>query len=217
LNYNNDSQSHAQTETQAQDAERQDGTQAAPERKERRSRDRYGRDRRERNASADNNLNTSAGDNPIADASVSDGQAQDEAPVSRSYFDRAASSTVSSSANPNAVSEDKQANSAVASPESTAQVTAPQTPSASKIAATSLPKVQAFELPVDSLLQVAQGSGLQWVNSDPEKIAQVQAAIAAEPKPVHVPRIRPPAVVVDEGPLVLVETRKDLSEMKLPF
>jgi ribonuclease E len=217
LNYNNDSQSHAQTETQAQDAERQDGTQAAPERKERRSRDRYGRDRRERNASADNNLNTNAGDNPIADASVSDGQAQDEAPVSRSYFDRAASSTVSSSANPNAVSEDKQANSAVASPESTAQVTAPQTPSASKIAATSLPKVQAFELPVDSLLQVAQGSGLQWVNSDPEKIAQVQAAIAAEPKPVHVPRIRPPAVVVDEGPLVLVETRKDLSEMKLPF
>jgi hypothetical protein len=24
-------------------------------------------------------------------------------------------------------------------------------------------------------------------------------------------------VVVDEGPLVLVETRKDLSDMKLPF
>jgi len=34
---------------------------------------------------------------------------------------------------------------------------------------------------------------------------------------VHVPRIRPPVVALDEGPLVLVETRKDLSDMKLPF
>jgi ribonuclease E len=32
-----------------------------------------------------------------------------------------------------------------------------------------------------------------------------------------VPRERPPLVVVDEGPLVLVETRKDLSQLDLPF
>jgi ribonuclease E len=70
---------------------------------------------------------------------------------------------------------------------------------------------------VDALNQVANSSGLQWVNSDPAKIAAVQALIAAEPKPVHVPRQRPAAVVRDEGPLILVETRKDLSEMKLPF
>jgi ribonuclease E len=57
---------------------------------------------------------------------------------------------------------------------------------------------------------VAQSSGLEWVNSNPERIAAVQAAIAAEPKPVHVPRERPPVVILDEGPLVLVETRKDL-------
>jgi ribonuclease E len=38
----------------------------------------------------------------------------------------------------------------------------------------------------------------------------VQAAITAEPKPVHVPRERPPLVSIDAGPLVLVETRKDL-------
>jgi ribonuclease E len=88
---------------------------------------------------------------------------------------------------------------------------------ASSNAAKSLPKVQAYELPMASLIAVAEGSGLQWVNSDPAKIAQVQAAIAAEPKPVHVPRERPPAVVLDEGPLVLVETRKDLSNMNLPF
>jgi ribonuclease E len=80
-----------------------------------------------------------------------------------------------------------------------------------------LPKVQAYELPIASLMQVAEGSGLQWVNSDPEKIAAVKAAIAAEPLPVRVPRERPPAVIIDEGPLVLVETRKDLSDMKLPF
>jgi ribonuclease E len=34
---------------------------------------------------------------------------------------------------------------------------------------------------------------------------------------VHVPRERKPMVVIDEGPLVLVETRKDLSQLKLPF
>jgi ribonuclease E len=73
-----------------------------------------------------------------------------------------------------------------------------------------MPPVQAFTLPVADMQAVAQSSGLEWVNSNPERIAAVQAAIAAEPKPVHVPRERPLLVVVDEGPLVLVETRKDL-------
>jgi len=80
-----------------------------------------------------------------------------------------------------------------------------------------LPKVQPFTLSVESLDQVAQASGLEWVNSNAEKVAQVQAAIAAEPKPIHVPREPKPPVVLDEGPLVLVETRKDLRDMKLPF
>jgi ribonuclease E len=39
-------------------------------------------------------------------------------------------------------------------------------------------------LPLDELAQVAQSSGLQWVNSDAAKIAEVKAAIAAESKPV---------------------------------
>jgi len=80
-----------------------------------------------------------------------------------------------------------------------------------------LPKVQAFELPLDQLAQVAESSGLSWVNSNAEKIAQVQAAIAAEPKPVHVPRERPAPVQLDDGPLVLVETKRDLRELVLPF
>lgn len=84
-------------------------------------------------------------------------------------------------------------------------------------AAGGLPKVQPFQLPVEALVQVAEGSGLQWVNSDAEKIAAVQAAIAAEPRAPRVPRERPPAIVVDDGPLVLVETKRDLREMKLPF
>ena len=80
-----------------------------------------------------------------------------------------------------------------------------------------LPPVARYTLQIDSLHQVAQGSGLIWVNSDADKVAAVQAAIAAEPKPVRVPRERPPAVVFNEGPLVLVETRKDLRDMNLPF
>ena len=80
-----------------------------------------------------------------------------------------------------------------------------------------MPRVSAFALPVDELQQMAASSGLQWVNSDAGKIAAAQAAIAAEPRAIHVPRERPPVVVLDEGPLVLVETKRDLRDMKLPF
>jgi ribonuclease E len=80
-----------------------------------------------------------------------------------------------------------------------------------------LPKVQLFELPIDELAQVAEGSGLHWVNSDAERVAQVRAAIAAEPPIVRVPRERPPAISIAEEPLVLVETRRDLGAMVLPF
>jgi len=80
-----------------------------------------------------------------------------------------------------------------------------------------MPKVGAFALPVDALARVADQAGLNWVNSDADKVAAVQAAIAAEPRPIHVPRERPPLVELDEGPLVLVETRKDLGAITLPF
>ncbi len=80
-----------------------------------------------------------------------------------------------------------------------------------------LPKVQAYALPVADMTQVAESSGLQWIGSDAAKIAAVQAQIAAEPKPVHVPRERPPVVEIKSEPLVMVETKRDLGEMKLPF
>jgi len=121
---------------------------------------------------------------------------------------------------------------AVVSPESAlttvpADIRAPYTPAAAPAKAVApaapaatgraLPRVQAYTLPLSDLDQIASTAGLQWVNSDAEKIAVVQAAIAAEPKPVHVPRERPAPVVIDEGPLILVETRKDLRDLTLPF
>lgn len=109
--------------------------------------------------------------------------------------------------------------SAGVSAEPAADVAATVTASATAPATSPAPRVlaQPYVLPVAQLHQIAQGSGLQWVNSDADKIAAAQAAIAAQPQPVHVPRERKPVVVVDEGPLVLVETRKDLSQLKLPF
>ncbi|HNW65247.1 MAG TPA: ribonuclease E/G, partial [Piscinibacter sp.] len=88
---------------------------------------------------------------------------------------------------------------------------------AAPVAAPVAAKVEPFVLPAGQLAEVAQSAGLQWVNSDADKIRAVQEAMANEPKPVHVPRERKPVVVADEGPLVLVETRKDLSQITLPF
>ena len=89
---------------------------------------------------------------------------------------------------------------------------APTTPTAAPTTGrAAMPRVEPYVLALADLEAVASNSGLQWVNSDPSRVAAVQAAIAAEPKPVHVPRERAPLVVVDEGPLILVETRKELA------
>ncbi|WP_428419946.1 Rne/Rng family ribonuclease [Methylibium sp.] len=77
--------------------------------------------------------------------------------------------------------------------------------------------VPSYTLPVGDLASVASGAGLEWVNSDVDKVRAVQQAMADAPKPSHVPREPKPVVAVDEGPLVLVETRQDLSQIKLPF
>ena len=100
----------------------------------------------------------------------------------------------------------------------TPRTVAPAAPLAAPIAPAPVAAPAAdFVLPLDSLQAVAESAGLQWVNSDADKIRAVQAAMAAEPAPVHVPRERKPVAVSDDGPLVLVETRKDLSQIKLPF
>jgi ribonuclease E len=74
-----------------------------------------------------------------------------------------------------------------------------------------------FALPTAELDQLAQSSGLQWVGTSPERAAAVQAAIASEPIVVHVPRVRPAVAPVQAEPLVMVETKRDLGKMDLPF
>jgi ribonuclease E len=76
---------------------------------------------------------------------------------------------------------------------------------------------QPYVLPLDALAELARGAGLEWVNSDADKVRAVQEAIASEPAPVRVPRVIKPVVLIDEGPLVLVETRRDLAGLTLPF
>lgn len=78
-------------------------------------------------------------------------------------------------------------------------------------------RIEPYMLPTESLISIAQGVGLEWVNSDADKIQAVRTAMAAESPPAHMQRAPRPPVAVDDGPLVLVETRKDLSQLKLPF
>jgi ribonuclease E len=79
------------------------------------------------------------------------------------------------------------------------------------------PVVPQFDLPIADLNSLAGSAGLEWVHSNADSVRTAQEAIASAPKAVHVPRERRPMVAVDAGPLVLVETRKDLSQIKLPF
>jgi ribonuclease E len=88
---------------------------------------------------------------------------------------------------------------------------------APSVAAAPAPSAQSFVLPIQALQSLAAEAGLQWVHSDAQKVQAAQEAMALAPKPAHVPRLPKPRVVVDEGPLVLVETRKDLSQVRMPF
>jgi ribonuclease E len=205
-----------------------------------RSRDRYGRDRRERGPRDENEAGTAnapAAEGVLGVIAAEAVEAQ-EAPVARQERQERQEPSQQVSERAEAVAfaapevrEEREPAPQQARAERPAPVQAPaQAPAAPIVVETAkapaaapaangraLPKVQAFELPLDELAQIAQSSGLQWVNSDADRIAQARAAIAAEPKPVHVPRERPPVVAVDEGPLVLVETRRDLGAMSLPF
>ena len=204
----------------------------------RRSRDRYGRDRRERGDRPPRD-----GAQPERDGDTAALAETAEAPAQPSYFAAFQNAAPAASVAPvvaAAAAATAVAAVAVASraeaPVAAAPAPAPAPAAAVAVApvptpvpapapvaapvapvATGLPKVEAFALPLNELQQVAESSGLQWVNSDAAKFAAVQAAIAAEPRPVHVPRERPPVVVVNEGPLVLVETQRDLRDLKLPF
>ncbi len=191
--------------------------------RERRSRDRYGRDRRSRGEGA-------PASSEEADAQATEPVAAETgAAAPRSYFKPAAASAVAEVEAPLEQVATQQvdvaaaevppveASQPVVAEAAPAVAPAPvQAPVAAEPVAAA-PAVGAYRLAIDELSALAQGVGLEWVQSDADKVAQVQAAIAAEPKPVHVPREPKPVVLVDEGPLILVETRRDLSALKLPF
>jgi len=187
-------------------------------RRRRGSRDPYRRDRRDRAAAGE-------GEQPSAEEAA---PAVTEAPVSsgeeRPWWaaepvDGASAAPVSTAAavdaeaTPVATAEEVDLS---ASPGqfAAAEVPAPAEPVAS---ATTLPRARHFELPTDELQRIAESAGLTWVGSDADKVRAAQEATSAEPVPVHVPRERPALVAIDTGPLVLVETRKDLSQVTLPF
>ncbi len=94
---------------------------------------------------------------------------------------------------------------------------APVVVAAPAAAAAPAPIAASFVLETDALQAVAETAGLQWVNSDAAKIRAAQEAMAGEVKPVHEARVPKPVAAIDDGPLVLVETRRDLSQVKLPF
>ncbi|MFD1711689.1 Rne/Rng family ribonuclease [Ottowia sp. GY511] len=189
------------------------------ERRERRPRERNGRERRER--TADVAAEASAEPMDMAAPAVAPVAASNE-PAPRSYFARAgdipeAPVAPMAEATPPAPVPTP---APVAEPAALAVTTVAAGPvpaPATAVVSLGMPKVQTFTLPSDQLAQIASGAGLQWVNSDADKVAAVQAAIAAEPRPIHVPRERPPLVELDDGPLVLVETRKDLQTVTLAF
>ncbi len=188
------------------------GQDETPERapRERRSRDRYGRERRERGERAETSPEQGADANPPAFAPV---------PLASEETRPAAAEIVSPVA---AVAELPVApvpTTVPVVPVAAAAVIAPTpAPAAAPVTSTrALPQVAAYDLPLQDLAQVASASGLQWVNSNTSKIAETQAAMAAEPRPAHVPRERAPVVAVQASPLVLVETKRDLRNMTLPF
>ncbi len=109
---------------------------------------------------------------------------------------------------------------AVPAPEATAESVAPSVAhdvATAAVDAPPQPRPAEFALDADQLQAIAAAAGLQWVGSDAAKIADAREAMEREPKPMHVPRELKPVEIEDVGPLVLVETRKDLSQIRLPF
>jgi ribonuclease E len=210
--------------------------------REKRSRDRYGRERKPRGERTERQANEGATTDEAQTSlpldTVSD--AQEDTTPRKSYFSAPAASATaavnarSASAAPIEQAELKPDTAVVETPlvapvvvpeavvvvAPVAAAAAPAPVAAPALAATTpsgMPKVQPYSLPLQELAQLAQSSGLSWVSSDSDKVSAAQAAIAAQPDPVRVPRERPPVVVMDEQPLMLVETRRDLRNMTLPF
>ncbi len=200
----NDGERREPRERRADGSEPRERRADGSEPRERRSRDRYGRDRgerRERTDGEDSSTNQPSAQAEYAQPAMENGVPSANQAYTPAFAPAAPAPTYAPPAQ-------------AARP---APTSSPVAASSSAAPARSMPKVASYALPLADMAQVASGSGLEWVNSNADKIAKVQAQIAAEPKPVHVPRERPPAVVIDQSPLVLVETKRNLNDMTLPF
>ena len=204
-----------QGESRTSDGTRTSESITPPEQQENRSRDRYGRDRGPRNPRSEPG-NRVESPMPEAQPLSDDALAQ---PPRKSYFAVEPAAPIHSppelAVAPVATAQAMVLAEAPPSVPTDYSPAPTQSPAAGNV--TALPKVQAFVLPLDELSRVAESSGLNWVNSDAEKIATAQAAMAAEPSASRIPRERPVALPVDNGPLILVETKRDLSQVTLPF
>ena len=167
----------------------------AREPRERRSRDRYGRDRSARGERPQRNA-ADMGESLIAMVPDMAAPAHSEHPAPIATATAAARRD---------------------DPEMDRAAPAPAPVVASQVRPAGMPTLQPFSLPLDTLESVAQSAGLQWVNSNPDLVAQAQAAIAAAVPPAREPRERPAPVAISTEPLVLVETRRDLGLMQLPI
>ena len=188
--------------------------------RERKSRDRYGRDRRGRGERADRQ-EQQQGTEGGASAQARDSDFAHTVPQEALTAAAVAPAVVvvqpQSGAEISSVAA-QEAPVAIAMVEPAVAITAAPAPVQAQASSTlGLPKVASYTLPADVLTTVASSVGLVWVQSDAAKIAQVQAQIAAEPKPVHIPRERPVLPPMSTEPLILVETRKDLAAVSFPF
>ena len=192
------------------------------ERTERRSRDRYGRERRPRGERSER-----------VEGAVDATDTQGEGPEMIRQFDSEPVAgtvpvvTAMAGVAALAVSHDEVAAPAPVASPAPASVPAPITrpvtaappvmPTVAPVAAEKgLPQVQNYVLPTESLVMVASNSGLQWVQSNADKVMAAQQRIAAElaQQAPRTPRERPAPVAISNEPLVLVETRKDMAQLQ---
>lgn len=146
---------------------------------------------------------------PLTDA-AQDSAENDDTPPPRSYFARAQDALAAQQQEADAAATD--------APQEEAAATDAAEDAAEAVAAVEeTPPPPAPAISDEELQAQLAAAGLDWVGTDPGKAAAVQAAIAAEPAPVHVPRERPPRQEADDTPLMLVETRQDLTQTTLPF
>lgn len=178
----------------------------------RRSRDRYGRDRRQR-APRDENQ----GDNgESSESSANFENTQSPAmPQSLPAVEVQTPQPLHDAVNSSNQAQQQQVETSpvVAAPEEDVK----QPTTLQKAVEAPVPQAAQAALSQNDLKEIAQNAGLEWVSTNPIRCAAVQEEIINAPKPKRKPRQPRQKSVSNEGPLVLVETQKIISGMRLPL